>query len=773
MSSIPGMISGLSSLMETGTAPEQQPAQQLSPAEQQALLELRNRFSDITYRARREYVRKCLYLHNLFRGAHYLAWNGDSFVEVPPGPDGQQPGRSLFVLNFFQGFVLSIVALMSTNRPTIKFYPDNSDDEADIAEAKASNTTIRAFERENNPTQKLIDLIYLLCTDGTVGTYIRTVSDGERFGWDELPVFGTQQVPAGLPGFTCYGCGETTYVEQPGSCPRCGEALPPSPSVMPEMIDQPIQTGTKRVPRGRTVRTDVGGLELHLPPAADDQHDFPFLGRQREVDKGKVRATYPEIADSIVSGSTMPTTAALSTVERRARAEASHGTTMEGAAVFIDNGDRVTLTEYWFRPTAFWHLDNKKMRDGLLTRFPDGVKVTWANDTFCEANPESMDDHWRICHALPGRGQIREPIFASLAPVQEMANDLFNIIRDIIEFTLPITFIDSQVVKVSALRKSKATPGGMYNVTGRAGRAVGDGFYQTQPGQLPQYVTVFLNDLRTNIAQFLTGAFPAAYGGGTGSNSTAEGIAREQSASLGRIAMFLTQVKNHYAEFGPLVVEDFHRNGSDPLSVVDRNEGGDLTTTSVKPDDLGKGKARTIAEMDESYPTTWPQMQALYMQGMQNPQMMGIFAKLKNQDKVKTTLGMDLSFPGEDAYAFQWAQIKQLLATPPKMVPGQPMVDPTTGMVNMPPPTEASTVDINPLDDNASMLEACSDFYFSDAGKRAAVETPDGFRNFMLLASARKAALQPPMPPQGAPAPGGVPAPQQPPPGAQPPAGAP
>jgi hypothetical protein len=102
---------------------------------------------------------------------------------------------------------------------------------------------------------------------------------------------------------------------------------------------------------------------------------------------------------------------------------------------------------------------------------------------------------------------------------------------------------------------------------------------------------------------------------------------------------------------------------------------------------------------------------------------------------------------------------------------GQPAIDPMTGQpqtqqvqVMVPTPSVA----VNPLDDNATMLEACKDFRESEAGKAACAANGPGWQNFMLQVAARQAAMQAQAaamaPPQG---------PATSPSGAQPPAGAP
>jgi hypothetical protein len=514
----------------------------------------------------------------------------------------------------------------------------------------------------------------------------------------------------------------------------------------------------------------VGGLELKLPPTAKIQPEFPYLIRAREVPKSAVRATYPEMAQRIgrrLDGGNQGD--ADTAMEIRARRQTMQGTTIDNRSVLVNQGDDVTLKEVWLRSTSFWQIDDETMRSRLLEMFPDGCRVVYADDLFCEVIPESMDDHWRICHALPGRGQVREPIGGTLVQIQEIVNDMTNIVRDVIEFTMPATFVDNEVLDVKKWARSNVIPGATYNVRPRGNRPVSDAFWQTQPGQLPQYTAQLLSEMRTQVPQFTVGAFPAAYGGGTPGNSTASGIAMEKDAAMGRIGIYWRVLKQHHSEVVPLIIKEFARRAEEPEIMTEARDGGALANIIVSPGDFDTGEIQTFPESTEDYPTTWPQRQGMVMQGFQNPLLQGDMMKLSNWDYIKRTLGVEVEHRGEKAYKAQWDIIDQLIQSPPNMVPmppdpmtGMPIIDPNTGQPAMQPET---TIPPGQLDDHQAMLEACLDFDISDRGMKLRTENPQGYQNFLLHALARKAAMAPPMPPGPPGAPGG--GPPGPPPGPQ------
>jgi hypothetical protein len=771
-----------------GDAAPGQGIRKLEKEIEDALLELRQKFEGAVdgNRARREYVKKCLKLLEFFRGNQYTWWDyttgswrstssqtGGQIANTPTGTS-----QALYVMNFFQGFLLSLIALLTGNKMTIRAFPEDPNNSDDVMAAEKATLVLKIHQKAEKQFDQMRKEVFALCICGTYISYIRSVTDGERWGYLDEPQVEMVPQQIGMPRYACPICGDDLNVATPAppdpltgqpavdpmtgqpqtvpptNCETCGGPLPSEPNVPPGQMSLPKQVGTTKVPRAKTIRTIIDGFEGKLPFEASEQNEFEMVIRSREVSKSLPRATWPEVADRIGSGKDQGehTSGSTHEYERRARRQTAMGTTTEHRTVVTDDRDRVTLTECWYRPRAFYSHDEPTIRLKLLEKFPEGVKVTWADDTFCEAVIQPMDKHLRVCHALPGRSQVREPIMGALVPIQEMANDITNIIRDVIEYTLPVTFVSTRLLDVRKWGRSQVMAGATYNVSD-IGKPISDGFHQTEPGRLPEFATQFLQQLRTEIAQFVTGAFPAAYGGGSPGNNTAQGIEIERQSALGRINLFLQAIQEHYADWAPLVVEDFINNAIEPMTFVDENEGGEMTLSTVSPEDFSVGRYRPQFECVSEYPTTWAQRQALTLQLFQMPALQPWVTLLKNLSKVQATLGLDLSAPKQEAYKLEFRIINQLLAAAPQPAPPAPApADPLTGqvpmdpfgqpvMVQMPP---IASVPINPLDDNVTMLEACADFYFSADGQKALAKGGDGWANFMLHVQERQAALQPP-----------------------------
>lgn len=754
---------------------------------QDALLNLRQKFEGQVdgSRARREYQKKCLKLFEFYRGNQWSWWDysSNTFRAQSSSTGGQLAntpagnGQSLYVMNFLQGYLLAIVALLTGNKMAVRAFPEDPSKAEDVVAAERATMVMKIFQRSEMAFDQLRREIFSLCTCGTYGSYIRTVTDGERWGYLEKPLTQLQTVQLGPPRYACSVCGDDLN-ELPGTCAQCFAPLPPTPNVPPPMAPVPQIVGYQDVPRGRTVRDIVDGLELKLQLDAPDQAAFNIIVRAREMDKAVPRATWPESSsESGSTGSLEGSVGSNNEYDRRLRTQANLGTTVDNRSIVTDNRDRITLTEAWYRPRAFYGEDDQGVREALRQMFPKGVKVSWSDDVFCEAREEEMDKAWRICHALPGRSQVREPILASIVPIQEIANDILNICRDVIEYTLPATFISSRLLDVKKWARSQTMAGGSYNVTD-LGRPISDGFFQTRAGQLPEYATVLLDKLRTEIPQFLTGAFPAAYGAGSPGNSTAMGQELQKQSALGRINLFLQAVQEHYRAIAPLVVEDFVNNAIEPISFVEENTGGDAVLTTIHPEDFRTGRFRTEFEVVSEYPTTWAQNQALMLQMFQMPNFQGWAALLKNNQQVKRLLGIQIEAPKEGAYKRQFQIISELLRgapqqgppvpAPPDPITGQPAIG-LDGQPAMVPGPMVSSTPVFALDDNATMLEACTDFYYSSDGVKAQKRADPGWQNFTLHVQERQTALNPPPPPGMPLGPPGAAAPPQMPPGGPPP----
>src|SRR5438477_8218572 len=128
--------------------------------------------------------------------------------------------RYQFVTNFYQGFGLSFIAVLSQDVPSVRFYPQSSQSLADIAAARAASDVAQLVEQNTHVEQLLTSIGYFLWTGGKRGAYVRYVADGQRFGFHEENVLEALEIPLGADVYVCPQCGKE--VGAPGFSPASG-----------------------------------------------------------------------------------------------------------------------------------------------------------------------------------------------------------------------------------------------------------------------------------------------------------------------------------------------------------------------------------------------------------------------------------------------------------------------------------------------------------------------------------------------------------------------
>ena len=457
----------------------------------------------------------------------------------------------------------------------------------------------------------LTGVAFYLWTDGKIGGYVRYVADAQRFGSHDEPVIEEHYVPLGDDAYVCPECGAEQTVGASAGCaevrgrrldaqnrnsdavsPRGDESvwtwlssdgnpqtevcrsrepvLPvtsryrPAPSgafagiagllsgrnisSRRARVAVPLITGVRRVSNGQEVISVVGGLELNTPVWANEMHEYPYLQWSMEVHRAKLKASYPHAADKIQMGGPIQSD---DVYARATRVAISQGlpTTHPGDALF----NLITFSRTWIRPWSFYAIEDKCVRDALLALFPDGCYVAYAGDTYCESRNESMDDRWRVMHALPGDGQNRPSVGDSLVQIQERYNTLSNIQAETYEYGIPPIYADPQVLDFDALANQTAEPAAHYPARARPGQPLAAGFFQPAPAQVPPDLVRHQQELMGPVSQFLTGLFPAVFGGEMESVKTASGYAMARDQALGRLGLVWRRLKTFYADVMLLV----------------------------------------------------------------------------------------------------------------------------------------------------------------------------------------------------------------------------
>jgi hypothetical protein len=813
-------------LAKQALGPNNERLEDLRPDLVNALRELVLEYRQEGIVARRHEIRRIRQARLFWQGLQYAWWNPQDMTwhlpyesKIYDDSAAAEMPRYQFVTNLYQAFGLSFISVLSQDVPATRFYPQSAQSISDITSARAASEVCDLVEQNNRVQHLLTGVAFYLWTDGKIGGYVRYVADAQRFGAHDEPVIEEHYVPLGDDVYACpecgaeqgvgietegAGCGNTELADYPSHsvilseaknlsggfadrdenlqrdsssalkngppqndmragdgaisedglrseapallppviCRKCGASLGPEHFRPAARVAVPLVTGVRRVANGQEVISVVGGLELNTPVWANEMYEYPYLQWSMEVHRAKLKASYAHAADKIQMGG--PQTAD-EVYARATRIAISQGlpTTHPGDALF----NLITFSRTWIRPWAFYSIEDKAVRDALLALFPDGCYVAFAGDTYCESrNRPSVGD--------------------SLVQIQERYNTLSNIQAETYEYGIPPIYADPQVLDFDALANQTAEPAAHYPARARPGQPLAAGFFQPAPAQVPPDLVRHQQDLMGPVAQFLTGLFPAVFGGEMESQKTASGYAMARDQALGRLGLVWRRLKTFYADVMLLSVDCFRKNRPEDAEIPILGPGGEFESRWIRLADL-KGNIQAHPESDETFPRLKSQQRAVVQQLMasSDPLIQQALADPTNIGFVKGVLGLsDLVVPGEDSRNKQLREIDLLLASTPistSVIPSEarnlssienvgenepqrdssgknrPQNDKTNGGAVL-----APSVPIDLLFDNHVVeLEECRRWANSDAGQIARVENPAGFANVRAHAEAHLRAI--------------------------------
>jgi hypothetical protein len=785
--------------------PNNERLEDVKPELVNALRELVRQYRQEGVVARRHEIRRIRQARLFWQGLQYAWWNPNDMNWHLPFEQRFSDDRELeempryqFVTNFYQGFGLSFIAVLSQDVPSVRFYPQSSQSLEDIAAARAASDVAQLVEQNNHVEQLLTSIGYFLWTDGKLGAYVRYVADGQRFGFHEENILEALEIPLGEDVYLCPECGKETVtqafrpegvssMEEPAAtdrdslapegvsynCSGCGVELAETNLRKATRVTVPRVVGTHRVPNGQEVISIAGGLELNTPVWANEMHEYPYLQWQAEVHRAKLKAAYPLAANKIESAPSQGSEDVYARVSRLS---------VEQGLPSIHPGDAlmnlITFDRTWLRPWAFYAIEDEAVRSELLAMFPEGCYVAFAGDVYCESRSESMDDHWRVLHALPGDGQNRPSVGDSLVQVQERYNVLSNMQAETYEYGIPPIYADPQVLDFDALANQVAEPAAHFPARARPGQPLAAGFFQPAPAQVPPDMIRHQQDLIGPVAQFLTGLFPAIFGGNMEDVKTASGYALAREQALGRLGLVWRRTKQFYADVLLLAVDSFRKNRPEDVEIPLLGPDGVLDARSIRTADL-KGNICVHPEADETFPRLKSQQRGVLQQlfGINDPVIQRALTEPANLGYIKNVLGLsEMVIPGEDSRNKQLREIQQLLASAPIVVnlPAAPHASsafPPLGAQHAAPlqlaPLDSSagatsegaphqspvtshqsptlvlpSVPVDQLlDDHAVEFEECKRWANSEAGQSAHMTNPAGFANVRAHAEAHLRAM--------------------------------
>lgn len=685
------------------------------------LKKLADKASQRDLTSRRLEVRDAWKARYFYRGNQYLlpARNGAWILPHMVLMGGQSYDDHNDETNIYLAFADTINAALSAGLPSVRFEADDPTNPADIAAAENSEGARKLIERGNDMIVIQEDVDRFLFTDGRACIYTRYVIDGQRFGYEHEPEMDD----------------ELSYL----------------PALEGEKAQEGEIVGSKGRPRGQEVIEAFGAIEVKVPMQANDIHGCDYLRLSREFDITRMKTKYPDHAEQIVP---MKSPTAESEYERLARTSIMMGmrpSNMTNDAMTYN----VTESLTWIRPSFFREESDKDLREWLYANFPKGAMIAQCGTELCEARNESLDDHWTIIHARPGDGMHRPGNGTPLIPLQEKLNDCMDLVHESFMHLIPITWIDAEGIDAQALNEMQRSPGQYRKLKRKPDKELAANFYTEQQIQIAEGLLVYLEKLFGEFAQFLVGAFPALFGGNTGSNDTASGIQSQRDQALGRVGLTWRAIRAGYARIMRQAVQCAAEFRNSPMSGEVPGAGGVKDRISIDPDDL-KGNIRCFPDSEEGFPESWIAQRAVWTniaaQAEKNPVFAAIFSKVRNLMIAKDKIGLpELVIPGASSAVKQSGEIMQMLAdgaplpnpaieqarksappipetfSPEQKLQAQQQIEQAIAQI----PPFVSTAKVFRLDNDQAHMDMIETWAEEPEGIRAAAENKDGFANVM------------------------------------------
>lgn len=621
-------------------------------------------------------------------------------------------------VNVFRAYLESVIAALSVSVPGVKCFPDDADNPSDIDTAEAGDKIGELLYKHNDVILKWIHALYIYCTEGMIACYNYEKSDRE-FGEVVEKEYADQEV------VFCPKCEVevTDFVDnspsptQPGIlCPECGEDIG-----IPKRVKIPVEINETRTPKSRQILEVYGGLYVKIPNYAREQAGCPYLRYSYETHYSEVLEEWPELPDIKEWKGGSEDGGIYDPYERWARLNPQY------RSEYPIN--TVTVSKWWLRPSAF-NVLNTEDADKLKKEYPEGVRVVYANEQFCEAYEECLDKHWTITHNPLSDYLHHDPLGLLLTSIQDITNELVTLTLQTIEHGIPQTFADPAVLNFNQYRETEVSPGTIFPARPNAGKSLSDAFYEIKTSTLSGEVMPFGQKVQ-EYGQLVSGALPSLFGGTMpGGSQTASEYSMSRSNALQRLQtpwkMLQIWWKKIFAKMIPAYIEAMIEDER----FVKKDDKGNFINVFIRKADLVGKIGEIELEATEGLPMTWLQKKEVIMSLLElnNPILMQALMSPENLPFIADAIGLnDFEIPGEDDRQKQYEEINILVNSQP--IPSE-QLDPMTGQMM---PIMTPSVPVDPEVDNHQIeFQICRTWAVSDAGRLAKQENPMGYQNVLL-----------------------------------------
>jgi hypothetical protein len=564
-----------------------------------------------------------------------------------------------FCINIYKAHGETVIAALGAQVPTVRFPPDDAEDDDDLLTSKTYSKISDLIQRHNQVRNLQLQSLFILWNQGLLAWYHAPKAD-KAFGMVNIENFKKQ--------LTCSACGESSPVEDEEdlldglhACKDCG-----APMEVSTVLDS-----FQESPKSRVIIDAFGGLHVKVPYWARKQGDFSYLIKSLDQPKPFLKSLHPHIADEIdnVEGDAQQ-------YERMARTPSSF-TSFSRAD---DNVDLATHRQIWLRPWALEGLPKEKEAEKkkLQKMFPNGIYVAFIGNTYAESRDEDMDKYWTVCKGGLSTYIHSDALGQSLIPLQESRNVLFNLTIETVEQGIGSTFADPDVLNFDVYSKHEARPGMVYPARAKPGQNLAGSFFEGGRATLSREVGPFQASIDKD-AQFVSSAFTSLSGGpAEGKSRTLGEYQQSRTMALQRLSLAWTQFVIGWAKLMEKSVHLYVENMIDDerFTVPDPTSKSNYVNVWIRKADMTGHVGEVEPEGADSFPISTPQKQALFFKlvELNNEFINAALFDVPNRRTIADLLSFpDLDIPGEDQRIKQAVEINDMLKGMPVNV--DPLVD--------------------------------------------------------------------------------------------------
>lgn len=426
-----------------------------------------------------------------------------------------------------------------------------------------------------------------------------------------------------------------------------------------------------RTPDGVEKITAHGVLETRVVPiTASCMEQLVFIAISSELDVHQAKGDYPDYTSKIKENMA---TLGESAYERIARLGVLQGTRllMQAGDAFAHMVSRHICV---LKPCTYTKISDDSVREEIKTLFPDGMKITFVGDQYVASENIAFEDCVSIGFPGPGDGMSRPSMGKRVIPLQDVFNDELNLWHEAHDYCVPTLFMYSETGDTEAINEQISQPGNIipFSSLPPGASSAAEAFYSSSLEAIPATLPQFVQFIQGPLAQFISGAFPALFGGDTGDNDTAKGIAIQRDQAMGRMGLPWASLQQLFADAYTNAVKSAVKNApaNETFSYSYKDNTGATTTKQISYEDLKGGNAVCKADTDASFPESTNSKRQAYQTLMaaseRNPILASVMADPNNQEYGHMIIGLpDLIVPGAESRNKQLIEIAQLLKEPP------------------------------------------------------------------------------------------------------------